>query len=104
MIPMPFNLFSRWLDCIRAPSPQAPAHRPRSYRRRQAVRPRIEQLEDRCVPSTLTVDGSQQFQTIDGFGTNLSSEAWNGGAIKPSLDTLLKHGYQLYRVILEPVQ
>jgi hypothetical protein len=52
----------------------------------------------------MTVDGSQQFQTIDGFGTNLSSEAWNGGAVTPSLDTLLSHGYRLYRVIVEPVQ
>ncbi len=52
----------------------------------------------------MTVDGSQQFQTIDGFGTNLSSEAWNKGAVVPSLDKLLQHGYKLYRVIVEPVQ
>src|SRR5579864_8859889 len=64
----------------------------------------VAQLEDRCVPSTLTVDGSQRFQTINGFGTNLSSEAWNSGAVTPSLDTLLSHGYKLYRVIVEPVQ
>jgi hypothetical protein len=56
------------------------------------------------VPATLTVDGSQHFQTITGFGTNLSSEAWNGGAVIPSLNILLGHGYQTYRVILEPVQ
>src|SRR5260370_41916479 len=64
----------------------------------------FEQLENRWLPSTLTVDGSQHFQTIDGFGTNLSSEAWNGGAVIPSLDNLLPHGYKLYRVIVEPVQ
>jgi hypothetical protein len=64
----------------------------------------LERLEDRRVPSTLTVDGSQHFQTIDGFGTNLSSEAWNNGAVTPSLDILLNHGYKLYRVIVEPVQ
>jgi O-glycosyl hydrolase len=52
----------------------------------------------------MTVNGSQQFQTIDGFGTNLSSEAWNSGAVTPSLDTLLSHGYKLFRVIVEPVQ
>jgi O-glycosyl hydrolase len=52
----------------------------------------------------MTVNGSQQFQTIDGFGTNLSSEAWNKGAVVPSLNTLLSHGYKLYRVIVEPVQ
>jgi hypothetical protein len=64
----------------------------------------LEQLENRWLPSTLTVDGSQHFQTIDGFGTNLSSEAWNGGAVTPSLDILLSHGYKLYRVLIEPVQ
>ena len=64
----------------------------------------LEPLENRCVPSTLTVDGSQKFQTLDGFGTNLSSEAWNNGAITPSLDILLSHGYHIFRVIVEPVQ
>jgi hypothetical protein len=64
----------------------------------------VEQLEKRCLLSAITVDGSQQFQTISGFGTNLSSEAWNSGAVTPSLNTLLNHGYRLYRVIVEPVQ
>jgi hypothetical protein len=68
------------------------------------VRGSLERLEDRCVPSTLTVDGSQKSQAIDGFGTNLSSEAWNGGAVTPSLDILLSHGYKLFRVLVEPVQ
>src|SRR5438874_9610711 len=90
-----------WLVRLRA-QPRARFH----YRTRCARRgplPHVAQLEDRCVPSTLTVDGSQHFQSIDGFGTNLSSEAWNSGAIAPSLDTLLSHGYKLYRVIVEPV-
>jgi O-glycosyl hydrolase len=98
------NHIPRWLDGIRAALVKAPTHRPRSHRRRHAVRPHLEPLEDRCVPSTMTVDGSQQFQTIDGFGTNLSSKAWNRGAVVPSLNTLLGHGYKLYRVIVEPVQ
>jgi len=68
------------------------------------VRGSLEQLEDRCLLSTMTVDGSQHFQTIDGFGTNLSSEAWNNGAVTPSLDLLLSQGYKLYRVLVEPVQ
>ena len=64
----------------------------------------LECLEERCVLSTLTVDGSQVFQTIGGFGTNLNSAAWNSGAVTPSLDTLLSHGYRVFRVIVEPVQ
>jgi methionine-rich copper-binding protein CopC len=66
--------------------------------------PRIEHLEERLALSAVTIDGSQHLQTISGFGTNLSSEAWNGGAVAPSVDTLLAHGYTLYRVIVEPVQ
>jgi O-glycosyl hydrolase len=80
--------------------PGAAIRRSHGSRRRLS----LEELENRIVPSTLTVDGSQHFQTIYGFGTNLSSEAWNSGAVTPSLDLLLNHGYQLYRVILEPVQ
>jgi O-glycosyl hydrolase len=93
---MPSKLVARWLQALRPALAWAP--RPR------LAPPRLEQLEDRCLPSTLTIDGSQHFQAIDGFGTNLSSEAWNGGAVTPSLDTLLAHGYQLFRVIVEPVQ
>ena len=76
----------------------------REHCARRRSRLHAEQLEDRCLLSTLTVNGSQHFQTIDGFGTNLSSEAWNSGAVTPSLDTLLSHGYKLFRVIVEPVQ
>src|SRR5437763_657001 len=91
-----------WLSKLRA---RLRAHfHSRTRRARRRPISHVEQLEDRCVPSTLTVDGSQHFQTIDGFGTNLSSEAWNGGAVTPSLDTLLSHGYKLFRVIVEPVQ
>ena len=84
-----------------------PPHVQSQRRRRRVARralPCIEEMEDRCVLSTLTVNGSQSLQTIAGFGTNLSSEAWNSGAVTPSLDTLLSHGYKLFRVIVEPVQ
>jgi hypothetical protein len=76
----------------------------RSRRPSRTVPLQVTLLEERCVPAALTVDGSQHFQTITGLGTNLSSEAWNGGAVIPSLNTLLSHGYQTYRVIVEPVQ
>src|SRR5579884_130944 len=73
-------------------------------RKTKPLNPLVEPLEDRLVLSAISIDGSQHFQTISGFGTNLSSEAWNGGAVTPSLDTLLSHGYTVYRVIVEPVQ
>ncbi|MGO9601160.1 MAG: IPT/TIG domain-containing protein [Isosphaeraceae bacterium] len=91
-----------WLHRLSTP-PRAQSQR---RRRRVAHRalPCVEEMEDRCVLSTLTVNGSQSLQTIAGFGTNLSSEAWNSGAVVPSLNTLLSHGYKLFRVIVEPVQ
>jgi hypothetical protein len=65
--------------------------------------PDFEPLEDRVLLSTLTVVGSQHLQTISGFGTNLNADAWNSGAVGPSLTTLFNHGFNLYRVIVEPV-
>src|SRR5262249_34193867 len=91
-----------WLDKCRAHLQTSRARRTGRARGRPITL--LELLEDRCLPSTLTVDGSQHFQTIDGFGTNLSSEDWNGGAVTPSLDILLNHGYKLFRVLVEPVQ
>ncbi len=88
------------------PGPDADGHFHQRMRRTHCRRPfpGMERLEDRCLLSTLTIDGSQRFQTIDGFGANLSSEAWNSGAVAPSLDILLNHGYKLFRVIVEPLQ
>jgi O-glycosyl hydrolase len=53
---------------------------------------------------TLTVDGSQLFQRIDGFGANLNSAAWGAGDVRPALDTLLNQmGANIFRVVVEPV-
>jgi O-glycosyl hydrolase len=63
----------------------------------------VEPLEDRTLPSlSLTVDGSQQFQRIDGFGANINSAAWGDGDVRPALDTLLNQmGANTFRVIVE---
>ncbi len=77
------------LDWLLRHGAQSQAHF--HYRKRRAPRralPCVERFEDRCIPSTLTVNGLQTFQTISGFGTNLSSKAWNSGAVTPSLDIL----------------
>jgi fibronectin type 3 domain-containing protein len=49
----------------------------------------------------LTVNGTQHFQTMDGFGTSINSASWMGGALKPTLDTLANGGTTLWRVILD---
>jgi O-glycosyl hydrolase len=52
----------------------------------------------------LTVDGSQEFQTIDGMGANVNVNSWNGGQLKPALDFLVdQNGCSLLRVIRDPM-
>jgi O-glycosyl hydrolase len=60
------------------------------------------------LPSTtsgsvsMTIDGAQRFQTIDGFGVNANSLPWDNGALAPALgqltDTL---DASVWRVIVE---
>src|SRR5207249_3038677 len=38
---------------------------------------------------SLTIDGAQVFQTIDGFGVNANSLSWNNGELKPAIDMLV---------------
>lgn len=40
----------------------------------------------------LTVDGSQIFQTIDGFGVNANHRSWNNNELQPVLDALIDQG------------
>lgn len=50
----------------------------------------------------LTIDGSQLFQTIDGFGVNANSGSWNGGELRQALDILVDQlGATIWRVILD---
>ena len=51
-------------------------------------------------PATVTIDGSQTFQTIDGFGVNLNH--WNTNEIGPVIDALVDQaGMTLFRVIMD---
>jgi len=34
--------------------------------------------------ATLTIDGSQTYQTIDGFGLNANHRSWTSNELKPS--------------------
>jgi hypothetical protein len=52
--------------------------------------------------TNLTVDGSQQFQTIDGFGVNANSLSWNNGELKPAIDMLADEmGSNMWRVVFD---
>ncbi len=47
---------------------------------------------------SVTIDGSQTFQTMDGFGVNAIPKTWEGGALKPAIDLLVDMGSTLWRV------
>jgi O-glycosyl hydrolase len=54
---------------------------------------------------TLTIDGTQRFQPIDGFGVNANSLPWDDGALAPALDQLTDAlGASVWRVIVESTQ
>ncbi len=51
---------------------------------------------------TLSVDGAQQYQTIDGFGVNINSLSWKNGELMPALDRLSDEmGATLWRVVFD---
>jgi O-glycosyl hydrolase len=51
---------------------------------------------------TLTVDGSQKHQTIDGFGTNINSLSWTNENSKAAIDLLADQmGQTLWRVVFD---
>ncbi|MHA4809764.1 CehA/McbA family metallohydrolase [Flavitalea flava] len=53
----------------------------------------------------LTIDGSQKFQQIDGFGVNINTRSWDGNRLEPALDLLLDSLHAtLWRVIVETVE
>lgn len=46
----------------------------------------------------VTVDGGKTFQTVDGFGVNITPAQWRGGSLKPVLDRLVDDlGCTLFR-------
>jgi len=57
-------------------------------------------LEWRTGAAVVTVDGSQTYQIIDGFGVNLNH--WNTNEVGPVIDALVDQaGMTLFRVILD---
>jgi O-glycosyl hydrolase len=50
----------------------------------------------------IQIDGSQRFQSIDGFGVNINGSSWNNGKLISALDLLSNTmGVTIFRVILE---
>src|SRR5690349_14276762 len=52
--------------------------------------------------ASVSIDGAQQFQTIEGFGVNANHRSWNNDELKPVLDALVDQGgMTLFRVIYD---
>lgn len=50
----------------------------------------------------LTIDGSRQFQTLDGFGVNINSASWKNGELRPAIDMLVDQlGATIFRVVID---
>jgi O-glycosyl hydrolase len=55
-----------------------------------------------AASTTITVSGSQRFQTMDGFGVSINAHSWKNGELKPALDMLVdQNGSRIFRVVME---
>src|ERR1051325_7282425 len=60
------------------------------------------QRNSAAEPAVITVDGSRQYQRIEGFGVNANPASWNDGELRPALDMLIDQtGMTIWRVIVE---
>lgn len=54
------------------------------------------------ITTTVTVNGADKKQTMDGFGIAANSASWNNGELKPAIDRFLsEQGSTLWRVIID---
>ncbi|HLA71165.1 MAG TPA: Ig-like domain-containing protein [Steroidobacteraceae bacterium] len=52
--------------------------------------------------TSLTINGNQRSQTIDGFGISANSASWDGGELRPAIDKLADDGGStIWRVIID---
>jgi chitodextrinase len=49
----------------------------------------------------LTINGNQQFQTIDGWGVSANAGSWDGTELTPAIDKLVDAGSTIWRVVAE---
>jgi O-glycosyl hydrolase len=53
-------------------------------------------------PATVTVNGAQTYQVIDGFGVNANHRSWTNNELEPVLDALIDQaGMTLFRVVYD---
>jgi O-glycosyl hydrolase len=53
-------------------------------------------------PATVTIDGAQTYQVIEGFGVNANHRSWNSNELQPVLDALIDQaGMTLFRVVFD---
>ena len=51
---------------------------------------------------TVTINGAQTFQVIDGFGVNANHRSWNNDELKPVIDALINQGgMTLFHVVFD---
>src|SRR5207248_7227412 len=50
---------------------------------------------------SVTVNGQQRFQVIDGFGVNANPKLWNNGELVPAINELTDLGSTLWRVDID---
>jgi hypothetical protein len=52
----------------------------------------------------VTVDGSQQMQTMTALGVNINPNSWDNGSLKPALDMLINQaGVKSFRVAMDMI-
>ena len=55
-----------------------------------------------AATATVTINGSQTYQVMDGFGVNANHRSWNNAELQPVLDALIDQaGMTLFRVIFD---
>jgi O-glycosyl hydrolase len=77
----------------------APTHRPRADWLAVSL---LLALAGPALAATVTVDGAQTYQVIDGFGVNANHRNWTNNELKPVLDALVDQaGLTLFRVVYD---
>src|SRR5512137_2438779 len=49
-------------------------------------------LKGAAGAATVTIDGAQTYQTIDGFGVNANARSWVNNELRPVIDALIDQG------------
>ena len=52
--------------------------------------------------ATVTIDGAQTYQTIEGFGVNANYRSWTNDNLKPVLDALIDQGGMTLFLVISP--